>query len=202
MDRQGLQLDPNDLKAPAPTRDDVRNPQPPRKRFSDWRQRFGRPRRWVLGGIFLLWVVGAAVDDASDRDTAASPTRPPVVNLPDDPAVSGYVARVEAVCRGRDRLIARKPIRSPLNEIARFEVETTSLIAAVPSPREAVEIRRTFLEARRSVDRLTLRAWREVKYDPMGQRTFNLRFRPAIIETVRDMYDTFAGLGAECNVAG
>jgi len=197
MDRQGLQLNPSDLKAPAPTRDDIRNPRPPRRRFDGWRKKrhWGR---WLVGAFFLLGLISSALEDEGGTEQAAAPL-PRVAALPDDPIVSGYLQRVQVVCRERNQLISQDPGLTPMDEILRFQVETTSLIAAVPHPTEAADVRRVLLQARRRVDRLTLRAYRAMAASPTPTRTFNEEYAPLVRRTVSETYSIFAGLGVDCD---
>jgi hypothetical protein len=198
MDRQGLQLDSSDLKAPAPTRDDIRNPRPPRRRFDRWRKKrhWGR---WLVGGFFLLSFVSAALDD--EKDTEAQAPAQPVAALPDNPVVSGYLLRVQAVCRARDRAISEDSGLVPMDEILRFELETTSLIEAVPYPREAAGLRRILVQGRRKVDRVTLATYRGMAASPTPTRTFYEEYQSLVSRTVSEMYSTFAGIGVDCQTA-
>ena len=199
MDRQGSPLDPSDLKAPAPSRDDVRYPRPPRRPL---RERWRKPRhvgRWLIAGFFLLSFVSAAFDDEKNQGSQAPIQR--VAELPDNPIASGYLLRVQAVCRARDRAISEDPGLKPMDEILRFELETTSLIEAVPHPPEAAALRRIIVQARRKVDRVTLATYRGMAASPTPTKTFYEEYASLVRRTVSETYTIFAGIGVDCETA-
>lgn len=192
-------LDPEDLKAPAPSRDATRYPDRKRRfRLSDLRERLGATpvRLLVIAVVFISFVLQRIVEGEPTGDGSPAVERRTVTEpapLPGDRALRAYLLRVQRICRDHYAAAGRQ---AAFDRVVRANAAMTGRIAAVPAPPVAAEVRRDLLRVRRALDRAWQRGYRITMRS--GIEAYRRDVKPIVVERGWNEVEVFGSYGIDC----
>ena len=161
----------------APSRDDTRFPNQPRRRKRRIPQ-FVKEHPW-RAGFTLLFAFSLISNLFADEQRTSSPQP---TNLESqvvvDQQLDPYLGQVEDLCQRHFRDVRAEP-DLPIGLIYKREATYTRSLAAVPVPATAVNMRLRLLEARRGFDDIVYQAYQRTTGSEHPRRAYR-RFVPEL----------------------